>query len=89
MCLCQELIPVPTSCTAALESVAFPMVPQDGDSELDVYVTALLSTQLRLARSSRAKTTYSIVLKQRLMILQRILYAFQAKYHAKDKVPYE
>ncbi|XP_054287973.1 probable E3 ubiquitin-protein ligase HERC1 [Macrosteles quadrilineatus] len=81
----KELIPVPTPSSGAVETVGFPAVPYDSDAELEQYVTSLLAAQLRLARSARAKTTYSIILKQRLTIFQRILHAFQAKYHVKDK----
>lgn len=77
---------MPSSCASTGDNVNFPPHSQDSYSELEQYVANLLSAQLRLARSSRAKTTYSIVLKQRLTILQRILHAFQAKYHVKDKV---
>ncbi|KAG8252882.1 putative E3 ubiquitin-protein ligase herc1 [Homalodisca vitripennis] len=82
----KELIPVPTSCAAAVDTLGFLTATPDGDTELEQCVTTLLTAQLRLARALRAKTTYSIVLKQRLTILQRILHAFQAKYHVKDKV---
>lgn len=79
-------MPVPSSFNSSVEAVSYPIVGQGAECELQSYITTLLSAQLRLARSSRAKTTYCMVLKQRMLIVQRILYAFQAKYHVKDKV---
>lgn len=79
-------MPVPVVANPSYETPIISSVVHDGETELEQYVIMLLSSQLKLARSSRSKTTFSLVLKQRLTVLQRILHAFAAKYHIKDKV---
>lgn len=84
----KEVRVVPT-CTATCSDVQ--MLP-DFQSELslptdlDHYGCNLLLTQLELAKSVCSQTAFSVVLKQRLLILKRIYYALVIKYHDKEKI---
>ncbi|XP_052127098.1 probable E3 ubiquitin-protein ligase HERC1 [Frankliniella occidentalis] len=49
-------------------------------------IANLLSSQLDLARTVCSETPFATILLQRLLILERIYYAFRHKYHNKDKV---
>ncbi|KAL1139382.1 hypothetical protein AAG570_006366 [Ranatra chinensis] len=54
--------------------------------DLEQHICSLLQAQLKLAQLSHAESTYAIVLRQRLTVLRRILYAFSSKYEIKDKI---
>ncbi|XP_063233987.1 probable E3 ubiquitin-protein ligase HERC1 isoform X2 [Bacillus rossius redtenbacheri] len=53
--------------------------------ELEHLVTALLSAQLELARGFCAEAPFSLVLRQRLLVLHRVFHAVAAKHHDKDE----
>ncbi|KAG8223094.1 hypothetical protein J437_LFUL002042, partial [Ladona fulva] len=55
-------------------------------SELDHHVTALLSSQLELARCVCSESVFSVQLKKRLCVIERIFHAVWHKYHDKEKV---
>ncbi|KAJ8891493.1 hypothetical protein PR048_004021 [Dryococelus australis] len=76
-------------------AAGLPAAPQpldyEGDAppspeELEHVVTALLSAQLELARGFCAEAAFSLVLRQRLLVLHRLFHAVAAKYHDKDEV---
>nr|CAD7425857.1 unnamed protein product [Timema monikensis] len=72
------------ACTAPLNQG--PALPEyEGDTptpgELEHHITALLAAQLELARAFSAESPFSVVLRQRLLVLQRIYYAVSTKYH--------
>ena len=46
----------------------------------------MLNKQLDLAQTVRASTQFSSVLRQRLLVLERIFYAVNKKYHDKEQV---
>ncbi|XP_057655201.1 probable E3 ubiquitin-protein ligase HERC1 isoform X1 [Diorhabda carinulata] len=54
-------------------------------NDLNHYITTLLSSQLELAKEVCSSTQFSLILKQRLLILKRIYYALLVKYHDKEK----
>ncbi|CAH0559022.1 unnamed protein product [Brassicogethes aeneus] len=54
-------------------------------SELNHFVTILLTSQLDLAKEVCCSTQFSISFKQRLLVLKRIYYALLTKYHDKEK----
>ncbi|XP_068081364.1 probable E3 ubiquitin-protein ligase HERC1 [Anabrus simplex] len=54
--------------------------------ELEHHVTALLSSQLDLARTVCSESPFSVVLRQRLLVLRRIFHAVWTKYHDKEKM---
>lgn len=54
--------------------------------ELEPLIAAMLEQQLELAHSAMADTPFASVLKQRRLVLQRIYYAVNTKYHGKEKV---
>ncbi|XP_046401290.1 probable E3 ubiquitin-protein ligase HERC1 isoform X2 [Ischnura elegans] len=55
-------------------------------AELDHHVTVLLSAQLELARCVCSESVFSVQLKKRLCVLERIYHAVWHKYHDKEKV---
>ncbi|KAK7862054.1 hypothetical protein R5R35_011478 [Gryllus longicercus] len=54
--------------------------------ELEHHVTALLNSQFELARSVCGESPFSVVLRQRLLVLWRIFHSVSTKYHDKEKV---
>ncbi|XP_071450243.1 probable E3 ubiquitin-protein ligase HERC1 [Hetaerina americana] len=54
-------------------------------AELDHHVTVLLSAQLELARCVCSESVFSVQLKKRLCVLERIYHAVWHKYHDKEK----
>lgn len=58
-----------------------PPLPND----LNHYITTLLTSQLQLAKDVCSSTQFSVILKQRLLLLKRIYYALLMKYHDKEK----
>lgn len=54
--------------------------------DLDHYATALLLSQLELARSVCSQTNFALYLKKRLIVLKRIFHALVKRYHEKEKV---
>ncbi|KAK7865742.1 hypothetical protein R5R35_005528 [Gryllus longicercus] len=54
--------------------------------KLEHHVTALLNSQFELARSVCAESPFSVVLRQRLLVLWRIFHSVLTKYHDKEKV---
>lgn len=55
-------------------------------NELNHYIITLLTSQFQLAKEVCASNQFSVLLKQRLLILKRIFYAVLTKYHDKEKV---
>nr|CAD7579883.1 unnamed protein product [Timema californicum] len=77
------------ACTAPLNQG--PALPEyEGDTptpgELEHHITALLAAQLELAQAFSAESPFSVVLRQRLLVLQRIYYAVSTKYHDYAKI---
>ena len=54
--------------------------------EQEHYLTALLTSQLTLARTVCADSPFAAVLQKRLVVLQRIFYAVASKYHDREKL---
>ncbi len=54
--------------------------------EQEHYLTALLTSQLTLARTVCAHSPFATVLHKRLVVLQRIFYAVANKYHDREKI---
>ncbi|XP_050515460.1 probable E3 ubiquitin-protein ligase HERC1 isoform X1 [Diabrotica virgifera virgifera] len=54
-------------------------------NDLNHYITSLLTSQLQLAKEVCSSTQFSVILKQRLLILKRIYYGLLMKYHDKEK----
>lgn len=52
-------------------------------SELEQYITNLLSSQLELAKHVCSSTPFAVLLKKRLLILKRIYYALATRYDLK------
>lgn len=50
-------------------------------SDLNQYVTSLLTSQLDLAKETCSSTSFATTLKQRVLILKRIYHAITKKYH--------
>lgn len=46
----------------------------------------MLNNQLELAQTVRSSTQFSSVVRQRLLVLERIFYAVNKKYHDKEQV---
>ncbi|KAG5885881.1 hypothetical protein JTB14_019144 [Gonioctena quinquepunctata] len=54
-------------------------------NDLNRYILTLLTSQLQLAKEVCSSTQFSLILKQRLLILKRIYYALLKKYHDRDR----
>lgn len=54
-------------------------------TELNSYISILLTSQFDLATHVCSSNQFAIILKQRLLILKRIYHALLAKYHDKEK----
>lgn len=83
----KELLPIPAS---NLLQNDVPMLPDFETEtplplEINHYITTLLTAQLELARNVCSSIPFSLILKQRLMILKRMFYALWARYHDKEK----
>lgn len=83
----KELIPISSSNVLQNDSSLLPDFEWETllPSELNHYITTLLSSQLELARNVCSSTTFSVILKQRLAILKRIFFALWMRYHEKEK----
>jgi len=57
--------------------------------EQEHYITALLSSQLTLARAIYTDSPFYNVLKKKLIVLHRIYYAVAHKYHNREKLQYQ
>lgn len=84
----KELIPTPASNILQNDSALLPDFEWEPPLpvELHHYITTLLSSQLELARNVCSSTTFSVILKQRLVILRRIFFALWTRYHEKEKI---
>lgn len=54
--------------------------------ELEPLISAMLEQQLESAHLAMADTPFLTVLKQRQLVLQRIYYAVNTKFHGREKV---
>lgn len=54
--------------------------------KLEPLISAMLEQQLESAYVAMADTPFFTVLKQRLLVLQRIYYAVNTKFHGREKV---
>lgn len=55
-------------------------------AEKEEYLSSLLRSQRWLAHRMLTETSYTLALHRRLVVLQRIYYAFHSKYHDKFRV---
>uniref|UniRef100_A0A3P9K585 Hect domain and RLD 7 n=1 Tax=Oryzias latipes TaxID=8090 RepID=A0A3P9K585_ORYLA len=55
-------------------------------AEKEEYLSSLLRSQRWLAHRMLTQTSYTLALHRRLVVLQRIYYAFHSKYHDKFRV---
>nr|QHB15577.1 putative E3 ubiquitin-protein ligase HERC1 [Bemisia tabaci] len=56
------------------------------DVDLEQHLINLLQNQLKLANNFISESSYFIILRQRLTVIERIVHAFVSKYHIKEKV---
>ena len=84
----KEVIVVPAPNSPLNQGPTLPDFECDSPSsaELDHHISALLTTQLELARTFCSESPFATVLRQRLLVLQRIFHAVSMKYHDKEKV---
>lgn len=83
----KEIRVIPTTLASYNDVQHLPSFQYDpiSPTELNEYIRNLLISQLELAREVCSSTTFSIILKQRLIILNRIYHALSMKYHDKEK----
>lgn len=83
----KEIRIIPTTLTSYNDVQHLPIFQYDPVSpiQLNQYIKNLLNSQLELAREVCSATAFSIILKQRLVVLKRICYALSMKYHDKEK----
>ncbi|XP_075226553.1 putative E3 ubiquitin-protein ligase HERC1 isoform X4 [Lycorma delicatula] len=86
----KELVPFPVRLLMFMETFkleeSFGLGYNECELDLQKHIERLLVMQYRLARTWRSESTFSVVLRQRITVLQRILHAFKSKYHKTEKV---
>ncbi|XP_018567016.1 probable E3 ubiquitin-protein ligase HERC1 [Anoplophora glabripennis] len=82
----KEIRIIPTTLASYNDVQHLPSFQYDpiSHTELNEYIRNLLTSQLELAREVCSSTTFSVVLKQRLIVLNRIYHALSMKYHDKE-----
>ncbi|CAG9853588.1 unnamed protein product [Phyllotreta striolata] len=83
----KEIRVIPSSVSSYNDVQVLPTFQYDPPSfnDLNHYITTLLTSQLQLAKDICSSTQFSVILKQRLLLLKRIFYALLMKYHDKEK----
>lgn len=83
----KEVRVIPTTFASYNDIQVLPSFQYDPPTidEINHYVITLLTSQLQLAREVCSSTQFSVILKQRLLILKRIYFALLMKYHDKEK----
>ncbi|XP_030752542.1 probable E3 ubiquitin-protein ligase HERC1 [Sitophilus oryzae] len=83
----KEVRVIPTTLSSYNDVQALPSFQYEAPTSLELtnYLNTLLTSQHQLAREICSSTQFSVLLKQRMMILKRIYYALIIKYHDKDK----
>lgn len=83
----QELVLMPQQ-ILHLKGPPLPDIDHDtlSPGEQEHYITALLSSQLMLARAIYTDSPFYNVLKKKLIVLHRIYYAIAHKYHNREKL---
>lgn len=88
-CLLQnkEVRLIPTTLPLFNDAQILPSFQYDNvsNSEINQYISTLLTSQIEFARNVCTSTQFAVILKQRLLILRRIYHALIMKYHVKDK----
>ncbi|XP_074033510.1 probable E3 ubiquitin-protein ligase HERC1 isoform X2 [Leptinotarsa decemlineata] len=83
----KEVRLIPTTVSSYNDIQVIPSFQNEPPSvnDLNHYIITLLTSQLQLAKEVCSSTQFSLMLKQRLLILKRIYYALLKKYHDKEK----